>query len=197
MNLKVPKFEGQSSQEYERWARTAQMVCQGNQYTLPQTVAAVLSAMTGQASDIASTLSMDPSSYAHQEGFFAQLRSRFVTPAFGEVAWAPEPMDVSAVWCKVHKMATHSDQDCRAQKGSLAKAGPGKGHKPRRKPKPTDVCRTCKGQGHWARDCPQRPQKYVGTVELLSSQPRRLRSRIGTRRTTMPPTLNMGTAGST
>ncbi len=88
MNLKVPGFEGQSSQEYKRWARAAQIVCTGNQYTLGQTVAAVLSAMTGRASDITSTLSADPASYANQEGFFAQLKSLFVTPAFQEVARA-------------------------------------------------------------------------------------------------------------
>ncbi len=315
LNLKVPKFEGQSSQEYERWARAAQIVCAGNQYTLGQTLAAVLSAMTGRAADIASTLSTDPARYVNVEGFFAQLKSLFVTPAFREVAraqfqsrvqgpqepirvyhamlhklwidaygreeepwrtdpnaqlpqgarredppghrsrrliesfmqglrqyqvrikirdsitygmavqtyeevlvralaflsnqertrqegerlqhgttsssrflWdqpgpakggrpadAPEPMDVGGVWCRLHKTATHSNQDCRAQKGPSTTPPPlaGKGDQMRGKTKPTDVCHVCKKQGHWARDCPQRPsrpQKYVGAVEPVSRQ---------------------------
>ncbi len=308
MNLKIPVFEGQSAQEYERWVRAARVICRGNQYTLEQTIVAIISAMTGRASDIASTLSTDPASYTHVEDFFTQLKSLFVTPAFREVARAqfqsrvqgpqepirvyhamlhkvwidaygqeeepwrtdpdmpappgarredppghrsrrlieafmqglrqyqvrikirdsitfgmpihtynealvralaflsnqerarqegermqhattgasrfawdqpalvrgakaadvPEPMDIGGVWCRVHKTAAHSNQECRAQKGSMrAPAGttePKRGFQARGGPKSTDVCRACKKQGHWARSCPQRPQKYVGTI---------------------------------
>ncbi len=81
---------------------------------------------------------------------------------------AAEPMDVRGVLDRLHKMATHSNQDCRAQKGSPSvppsALGTAKGDRMHGKPKPTDICRACKSQGHWAWDCPQCPKKYVGTV---------------------------------
>ncbi len=84
MNLEIHTFEGHTSQEHKRWARTARIVYQGNKYTLAQTIAATLSSVSGFATDFTSTLPTDPGQYASVEDFFSRLQSLFGTPAFTE-----------------------------------------------------------------------------------------------------------------
>ena len=46
--------------------------------------------------------------------------------------------------------------------GVVKKGGKRMGGRVRPGPKPTDICRACKGQGHWARNCPSLNENEAG-----------------------------------
>ena len=53
-----------------------------------------------------------------------------------------------------HKVDEILKNQCTFQAAAVRKRGRRVGRKQRPGPKPSDICRGCNGQGHWARTCP-------------------------------------------
>ena len=86
--LHIPKYSGTSKDDFDVFQRQATLTARGNNWTLRQTIVAVLHAMQGDASRITATVSHDPDNYDNEQDFFDTIRLLFVTPAYSAQARA-------------------------------------------------------------------------------------------------------------
>ncbi len=94
MKLRTPEFANDPKESFRQWLRRFQATAAGNLWNPAQTMVAAQYALTGQAADMAETLSFAPAGYAGANdgerllNFYAALRNLFLDPARQSVARA-------------------------------------------------------------------------------------------------------------